>query len=69
MDHTYEDWYNCIAQYERTFKEWEGRADKIVKRYRDESRSRNNPKLSSIFCGAMFKPLPQRYLQDCQDPM
>jgi hypothetical protein len=43
MDHTYEDWYNCIAKYERTFKEWEGRADKIVKRYRDESRSRNNP--------------------------
>jgi hypothetical protein len=43
MDHTYEDWYNCIAQYERTFKEWEGRADKIVKRFRDESRSRNNP--------------------------
>jgi hypothetical protein len=43
MDHTYEDWYNCIAQYERTFKEWEGRADKIVKRYRDDQRSRNNP--------------------------
>jgi hypothetical protein len=43
MDHTYEDWYNCIAQYERTFTEWEGRADKIVKRFRDESRSRNNP--------------------------
>jgi hypothetical protein len=43
MDHKYEDWYNCIAQYERTFKEWEGRADKIVKRYRDDSRSRNNP--------------------------
>jgi hypothetical protein len=43
MKHTYQDWYNCIAQYERTFKEWEGRADKIVKRYRDESRSRNNP--------------------------
>jgi hypothetical protein len=43
MDHTYEDWYNCIAQYERTFKEWEGRSDKINKRYRDDSRSRNNP--------------------------
>ena len=43
MKHTYQDWYNCIAQYERTYKEWEGRADKIVKRYRDESRSRNNP--------------------------
>ena len=43
MEHTYTDWYNCIAQYERTFKEWEGRADKIVKRYRDDSRNRNNP--------------------------
>jgi hypothetical protein len=43
MDHTYQDWYNCIAQYERTYKEWEGRADKIVKRYRDDQRSRNNP--------------------------
>jgi hypothetical protein len=43
MKHTYQDWYNCIAQYERTFEKWEGRADKIVKRYRDESRSRNNP--------------------------
>jgi hypothetical protein len=43
MKHTYQDWYNCIAQYERTYKEWEGRADKIVKRYRDDSRSRNNP--------------------------
>jgi hypothetical protein len=43
MEHTYTDWYNCIAQYERTFKEWEGRADKIVKRYRDDSRTRNNP--------------------------
>jgi hypothetical protein len=43
MEHTYTDWYNCIASYERTFKEWEGRADKIVKRYRDDQRSRNNP--------------------------
>jgi len=43
MEHTYQDWYNCIAQYERTYKEWEGRADKITKRYRDDSRTRNNP--------------------------
>ena len=43
MDHEYQDWYNTIGQYERTFKEWEGRADKIVKRYRDDSRTRNNP--------------------------
>ena len=43
MEHDYQDWYNCIGQHERTFKEWEGRADKIVKRYRDDSRNRNNP--------------------------
>jgi len=43
MEHTYQDWYNCIAQYERTFKEWESRSDRITKRYRDDSRSRNNP--------------------------
>jgi len=43
MEHTYQDWYNCIAQYERTYKDWESRSDKIVKRYRDDSRSRNNP--------------------------
>jgi hypothetical protein len=41
--HTYEKWYNTIASYERTFKKWEGRADKILKRYRDDSRSQNNP--------------------------
>ncbi len=43
MEHEYQSWYETIAQYERTFKEWEGRSDKIVKRYRDDSRSRNNP--------------------------
>ena len=43
MEHEYQNWYETIAQYERTFKEWEGRADKIVKRYRDDNRSRNNP--------------------------
>ena len=43
MDHEYQDWYNTIGQYERTFKEWEGRADRIVKRYRDDNRTRNNP--------------------------
>ena len=43
MEHTYSDWYNCIVQYERTYKEWESRTDRIIKRYRDDSRSRNNP--------------------------
>ena len=41
--HTYESWYNTIASYERTYKKWEGRADKILKRYRDDSRTQNNP--------------------------
>jgi hypothetical protein len=41
--HKYENWYNQIAAYDRSFKKWEGRADKIVKRYRDDSRQQNNP--------------------------
>lgn len=41
--HTYEKWYNKIAAYERTFKRWEGRAEKILKRYRDDAKYQNNP--------------------------
>ena len=41
--HTYEKWYNTIGSYERTYKKWEGRAEKILKRYRDDSRTQNNP--------------------------
>ena len=41
--HSYEDWYNCIMSYERAYKRWEGRAEKIVKRYKDDSRYQNNP--------------------------
>jgi len=43
MEHSYQDWYNIIASYERTAKDWEARADRIYKRYRDDSRTRNNP--------------------------
>ena len=43
MEHNYQDWYNCIGSYERTYKEWEARVDRILKRYRDDSRTRNNP--------------------------
>ncbi len=32
-------WLDDVAQYEREFKKWEGRSDKILKRYRDEFRS------------------------------
>ena len=41
--HTYESWYKRIAGYERSFKKWEGRSERIVKRYRDDSRQQNNP--------------------------
>jgi hypothetical protein len=37
-----EPWLNHISAYEREFKEWEGRADKIVKRYRDENRTKSD---------------------------
>ena len=34
----YTKYYNVIAGYERTYKKWEGRAEKIVKRYKDDQR-------------------------------
>jgi len=41
--HSYEDWYNRIMSYERSFKLWEARVDKILKRYKDDSRNKTNP--------------------------
>jgi hypothetical protein len=35
-------WINHIAAYEREYKKWENRADKIIKRYRDESRVKSD---------------------------
>jgi hypothetical protein len=43
VDHTYEDWYNTITGYERTYKRWEARVDRIVKKYKDDSRYDRNP--------------------------
>jgi hypothetical protein len=43
VNHTYEDWYKTIASYERTFKRWEARVDRIIKRYKDDSRYDRNP--------------------------
>lgn len=43
VNHSYEDWYNTIMGYERTYKRWEGRADRIVRRYKDDSRYDRNP--------------------------
>lgn len=35
-------WLNMISAYEREFKKWEGRTDKIIKRYRDDRRENRN---------------------------
>ena len=43
LNKTYTDWYNTIAQYDKSFREWEARVPRILKRYRDDSRTRNNP--------------------------
>jgi hypothetical protein len=43
VNHTYEDWYKTIAGYERQYKRWEARADRIVKKYKDDSRYDRNP--------------------------
>jgi hypothetical protein len=43
VNHSYEDWYKTIMGYERTYKRWEQRADRIVKRYKDDSRYDRNP--------------------------
>ena len=43
VNHSYEDWYKTIVAYERTYKRWEQRADRIVKRYKDDSRYDRNP--------------------------
>jgi hypothetical protein len=43
VDHTYEDWYKTIMGYERQYKRWEARVDRIVKKYKDDSRYDRNP--------------------------
>ena len=43
MKHEYQTWYNTIAGYEKSYQEWANRSDRIIKRYRDDSRTRNNP--------------------------
>jgi len=43
VDHSYEDWYKTIMSYERSFKRWEARNDRIVKKYKDDSRYDRNP--------------------------
>jgi hypothetical protein len=43
VDYSYEDWYKTIMGYERSYKRWEARVDRIVKKYKDDSRYDRNP--------------------------
>jgi hypothetical protein len=43
VDKTYEDWYKTIMSYERQYKRWEARVERIVKKYKDDSRYDRNP--------------------------
>jgi hypothetical protein len=43
VNHSYEDWYKCIMGYERSYKRWEARVDRIIKKYKDDSRYDRNP--------------------------
>jgi hypothetical protein len=43
VDRSYEDWYKTIMSYERTFKRWEARNERIIKKYKDDSRYDRNP--------------------------
>ena len=43
MEHEYQDWYKTIMGYERSYKRWEARVDRIVKKYKDDSRYDRNP--------------------------
>ena len=43
VDRTYEDWYKTIMSYERQYKRWEARTDRIIKKYKDDSRYDRNP--------------------------
>lgn len=44
-----QSWLDDVAAYERTFKQWEGRVEKIIQRYRDESRNGQKTWTSSKF--------------------
>jgi hypothetical protein len=43
VNHSYEDWYKTIMGYERSYKRWEARVDRILKKYKDDSRYDRNP--------------------------
>lgn len=76
-----EDYLACISAYEREFKKWEARNERILKRYRDEDRPSNKTAIARFnilwsnvqtLVPATFSRLPQpdvsRRFRD-QDPV
>lgn len=67
VDTGLQSWLNDISTYEREFKKWESRTDKILKRYRDENRksSDTSSKFNILWSNvqtlvpATFSRLPQ----------
>jgi len=49
MKRTVEDLMNTISVYEKEFKKWDSRVDKIIKRYRDESPAERGSNSTSKF--------------------
>ena len=56
VNHSYEDWYKVLMGYERSYKRWEARVDRIVKKYKDDSRYDRNPKLRIERCLLIVSP-------------
>jgi len=48
IDSDAQKWIECIASYEREFKKWENRAEKIVKIYRDFDSTADNRNTQSV---------------------
>lgn len=58
---TVETWLGHIASYEKEFKKWESRADKIIKRYRDENRKSSDGAKFNILWSNVQTLVPATY--------
>ena len=59
VNHTYEDWYKCIMSYERSYKRWEARVDRIVKKYKDDAIKGLFVGKTDVSLNDMWKQTPQ----------
>ena len=68
-DYDYQYWYEQIAQYDRAFKKWEGRAERLSSVIVMILAVKIIPLQDLIFFGLMFKPSHQQSLLDFLNPM